>query len=1073
MTYSYSTTPVYVSEGQTVRFKYKAPEAWATTASVSIQIGLRSTSWFITTIPEDFAPDPYPFTPLEDQDADIMYVYGDGTRPGEDIVTVTGLTPSTQANVTVFSSLSLDVNNFSIRVKKVSEGETAFGDWIIPVSGTLTVTNTDEIQVRLRSNILQGLASTLDLVIGARSERWTVITKVSPPNTPEPFPTFINLTNQALNSVVYSNILSVGGLNDTAIVSSTNINLYFAISDTDDTETNDDGFEVLTGVTFEDTDDIPTITNGQFLQLKLTTAPGANVQTTSQLSIGDGIDGSAWNVSTGSFPSTTPIAFSFSNVDDVLEDALIASDPAPDTGIAFENNDDPGEVDVVLISSTSSNDTGADEPRIKIQYADGSESSIGLFPTKVRIGDKIVLYNRSSETFTTPTISSAVTTVIKVGTRQIPPWTIITNSGPDTDAVFSVPTNENGQVPGTEIVSSIVTVSQINRPITISATNGARISLDFQPATSSTVTFDPNVNTSFRIFIDTSPDLLVVENGVVTAGQITTTVTVGTGSPNQFIWQVSNYNVAPPPPDLKGAWYSKKGAYINTDGDVIESKEDGHAIGTVISVLKKPDGSYGDLQGTDSEEIGRRDARFPGYLECDGEEYLAAEFPWLWQVIKNHYGGDASYDAGTKVYSGSFNVPDYRNRKIVGTGVVDGNRGSSALVSPEDDKSVNRAGGVGGWWYVDDVDVAGPDPDQIIISDDTNDTTGTESTFFSIGTVKTVFNSPITADVDFNIPAAGYVNATVGPLLDTAVNVPAHTHLYVTGLTDGNTGDPLIEWNVRGSSKLGNHTTSSGIGQGSGALNNYRDFVDGTIASDPTPITTLYLDKLRQKAPEFQVEWEQISGADDLQVSVDTLIQSVASSVNNEQSRSKKSLQLSADTFFASPFSDGPTLNELESVSPLTGDGNYDTAADGGTAGTKGRNVSAVIDTRPRFLRVDSYTPQIVDGAPEEVGNTNSSQANIKTHSHLLTLQPVIDPTEDFSYGNQNGPGSRREGLGAAQNSIDVAFSQAEVGMELNPGVFTLNTSIKKPIPDVVFSPNRTVPLAPEFHKVKYLIKAF
>ena len=69
--------------------------------------------------------------------------------------------------------------------------------------------------------------------------------------------------------------------------------------------------------------------------------------------------------------------------------------------------------------------------------------------------------------------------------------------------------------------------------------------------------------------------------------------------------------------------------------------------------------------------------------------------------------------------------------------------------------------------------------------------------------------------------------------------------------------------------------------------------------------------------------------------------------------------------------------------------------------------------------------------------------------------------------------GPHEEGLGSAQSSLNLTFTQADVGMELNPGTFTLNTSIKKPIPDVVFSPTRTVPLAPEFHKAKYIIKAF
>ena len=61
-TYQFGNTPVYVSEGQTVRFRFKAPSAWDTTLSVNVQIGLQTTIWYISTVPEDYAPNPFPFT---------------------------------------------------------------------------------------------------------------------------------------------------------------------------------------------------------------------------------------------------------------------------------------------------------------------------------------------------------------------------------------------------------------------------------------------------------------------------------------------------------------------------------------------------------------------------------------------------------------------------------------------------------------------------------------------------------------------------------------------------------------------------------------------------------------------------------------------------------------------------------------------------------------------------------------------------------------------------------------------------------------------------------------------------
>ena len=89
MTYSYSTSPVFVSEGQTVRFKFKAPSQWNTRSTVRILIGEQTTNWYIITIPEDFAPDPYPFKTLDDADTDVMYVYADGSRPGDSYCGIT------------------------------------------------------------------------------------------------------------------------------------------------------------------------------------------------------------------------------------------------------------------------------------------------------------------------------------------------------------------------------------------------------------------------------------------------------------------------------------------------------------------------------------------------------------------------------------------------------------------------------------------------------------------------------------------------------------------------------------------------------------------------------------------------------------------------------------------------------------------------------------------------------------------------------------------------------------------------------------------------------------------------
>ena len=78
--WNYGTTPVFVSDGQTVRFRYKAPDAWDSSTTVTVKIGLQTTTWYISTLPQEFAPDPFPFTTLENAEPSTLYTYGDGNR---------------------------------------------------------------------------------------------------------------------------------------------------------------------------------------------------------------------------------------------------------------------------------------------------------------------------------------------------------------------------------------------------------------------------------------------------------------------------------------------------------------------------------------------------------------------------------------------------------------------------------------------------------------------------------------------------------------------------------------------------------------------------------------------------------------------------------------------------------------------------------------------------------------------------------------------------------------------------------------------------------------------------------
>ena len=1137
MTYQFSNTPVYVSEGQTIRFKFKAPSAWNTTLSVTVQIGDQQTVWFIITVPEDFAPDPFTFLSLSDAEPDTLYTYADGQRAQEQIITVSGLTPTTEAPMTLLSSHNTSsTDNAALRL--MENGTTTWGNWV--TASNLLVENGDKVQVRLRSNDSPNGTRFLDLKIGTRTERWTITTEVPPPNFPEPFPDFEELYNQPFDTIVYSEVIQIQGLSDQGVVQTDN-NAQIGISVTDTTTTNADGFDVLDGVTFVDSSTQPSILNGQYLQLRVTTSSTANVTVTNVLGIGDKINGSTWGVETGDFPSETPGSFSFPNKVDQIEDVLINSHPRPVGGITGLGTD--VEVDVVLVDQYHSDLSAGwvGDPGIR-RKRDGETnwSSWGTFPLSVKNGDEIQIRNKSSLPF-----SETVTTIIKVGTLQIGDWTITTNSGPDTVATFTEPNDKTNAVPGSLVPSSIIPITGINRPITISATGTALISINFDTAVPGPRTFDPTSHSSIQLFL-TAPSGLLQST--------LTTVSIGTGSGdnnnNPFTWSVTTYATVPPPPELRGCWYSKKNAFVDMSGGgtgvIREAKDDGLALGTVITVLKQGDGTYGELVGSTAE--GRLDSRYPGYLECDGSEYNVADFPDLWWVIKNNYAktGDdpaqfGTWDptaitaTGTGEYTGKFRVPDYRNRRMTGPGSVDGNIANSVslgietLTHPQKTYNSAESGGIGGYWYMDNVDVTAGDPNPYQqVEGDVAATTGVSSDFFNFGTVRTVYpTGGITVDIDFEV--TGDVLGQIGPLTAEFVNVPLHDHDYISAVqSNPNATDPVIPWDTAALFAYWPHL--HGVTQGTNDLGDrlgrYAWPNDSVLINTHFNNTTqnppqgFYFNS-PQNIPDLQDnvdnvvnEWLSVLGTvsglsmemwDDLaeqgkdgtapftfggetgfKAEVKAMIQSAADVGENALARVERTIV--ANTWWASPgdhvansyfkyLGGGPNMvysyGVLQGdwsgyhVTPVSSAGTVNTALDNGHWGAL---VAGVIDTTPKSVRIDPYTPPFI--------HEDSSDNSTSSHTHWLSLDPLTSMNTDYGYGNESGPGEK-VGLGGQTGKyVDVVFRQNTVGIdpgvgiELNTATFTLNRA-ERPIPNVKFHPNRQVPIVPEFHKVKYLIKAF
>jgi len=1040
MAYQFSNDPLFVREGDIIQFQYKAPETWDTTETVTIQVGYLTQYWFITTLPEDFQPDPFPFQDIENAELDVVYTYGDGTRPGEQIITVSGLTPGTIVPVTLSANDFPDPDRYSASINGGPFGL---------ITANTTVQNGDTIQIRAKTFNAPSQTLRITLNIGLGQEQWRLTTKQTPINSPNPAPIFTPISNLALSVPVYSNIVVVQGLTAPGQVSA-GFGTLVAVSNNNNTITNEDGYDVLTGVTFSTT---AIITNGQYLQLLGTSSANPNSTLPIAVDIGEAIGVSTWELKTGNAPSFTPNNFTFPNVTDVAPDVVIVSQPRPVGGITGLSPDIV--VPVELISTTGI------EPRIKI-----NDGSVGVFPTTVTNGDIITLYNRSS-----PDFGGNVETLIKVGTRVITTWSIDTYLTPDSIPSFTPPSNLTNRVPGTYVSSAIIGLTDLNVPIIITATNGALISIDYDTPIAGPRTFDPAINT--LIFIS-----LLTSNELDTASS--TTVTIGDATP--FTWSVSTYAVAPPPPSNLSTWYSIK-----------TKKYDGFTIGTVVQVLKENlVTEYGDLED-----------RFPGFLPCDGAAYPVAQYPELWNIIKNTYGGNGEFDIQTREYSGTFNVPDYRNKRMCGVGVVDGNAGGSSFL-PVTSGTINEVGSTGGYWYIDRTGASGPLPLEQVF------TGGTESNFFALGTVKTIGTENLISEVDFNV--AGSVNAVLGALGETLVNVPIHEHTYWSASVDQETGEPVIPWGRRGmygftdlpspdenriivdftwTGGSTNIEAANGVygpieattisGTGSGATFTIRrdgngnvagvELIDGGSQYQEGNTLSIAPSQFGEVLPGLSITITvtdigtarsvrgRVTSGEEQEVNVQ-LFRSILSIAGGSPNALQEITATGLDLEQFVPYDTGRNgeviqfgnywASPLSELTARAGGRLYDT---GGNAS----NYAGVIDTRASSMRIDAY----------------ASPGVLKTHSHNMSLDNPTNPQTDFTYGNTIGPGIKYAGsLPTSNQTLEVTFDQSQVGLELSPATFTFNSSIK-PIPVVNLAPTKTVPLAAPFHKVKYIIKAY
>lgn len=663
---------------------------------------------------------------------EIYYNETDGNPNAiSDFTPIVDATPSTI--YTTSTSRTISGINISVPAS-ASNGAIIIKNGVSTGSSNTTVVNGDTLSLTMTSAATFGTTKQSILTVGIAgqtvSANWNIVNETQPAVVPNPYD-FTDLTEVPLSQLTTSSEATISGLTASNV----------AVSATATTGGTPTPVELIIGgvATGSSTG---TINNGQTLRLRVTSS--ANVGTTTAVLVTVG-SGSAvdWNITTVGVIDSSPDFFNFVNQTGVAAGAAITSNVVTITGINAPST---------------------------VATTNGAQVSIngGAFISPT--GSTTISNNQTLQLRLTSssTPGAAVSTTVTIGNTIVAQvtdeWSITTTTSGDTTPDDFNFANKINQLALTQVFSNTVVITGITSAanVSISGAVGAQFSINGGAYTSSPSTITDGQSLSLRY-----------TTGAYGSPTATITIVVGGVSKN---WQVSVLASAPALATTS-TWY-------NAD---VGKKLDGLAIGTVISIFKDSTGNWGLLDGSLS-------SRYPGFIECAGQTLNAVDYPDLFNVIGTIYGGTALppiLSGSTKTYSGTFKLPNYRNRKIMGTGVVDGNDAASPILptkvgaSGSGGGSGNAVGSQGGSWFVATVDASGPYPREQVF------TGGTEGEFFKLGTITTTGYSNITADVSFNI--AGNTSQTVGPLQEKLTSITQHNHGMLSATASTQTTG-LLQW---------------------------------------------------------------------------------------------------------------------------------------------------------------------------------------------------------------------------------------------------------------------------------------
>ena len=913
-----------------------------------------------------------------------------------DIVQITGITGTVPVTVNT-PGFTADV--------RVCSGPTA--NTCGSYESSAQIGNGEYLQVRATTGNQFFTTYTVAVTVGDTTGYWDINAGPPPDSVPNNF-TIGNVDGAPINTPIESEEVTISGITVPVSVTATN-----------GAEVSVEGAAYVPGVPGA------TIENGEQFKVRITSSGDYEDDVTTQVTVGNAppVD---WTVETAAELDSQPDTYTW--LFETGADLLTTYESNTELIQGIETTAD-------FIVEQGPGDQGANTDLARI-IKNGVLLAEGVTQTTVNNFDTLALQYTTSDVVGETRVFNTKLGLASATTGFYETlWSVITAGqfGTDPDDFAFATAAAAGPEVYTEAAET-VTISGLANGVSIGlyGTSGAQFAINGGAYNTYTVGSQANVSNgdTFTVRLLSSGIPGFTRTAFIFAGSFNTGFSVQTPAAVQD--------------PINSQWYSSItpckyiGNTFSGDQIRINTKFDGLPVGSIMPVFQ--DGTESDSWGTLD---GKPNSRFPSFVYCDGTYYDPAEYPLLFEVLQYEYGAKL---VGSDTY---FRVPDFRNRYVKGTGVVDGNSASSPGLTPTFQPSKQSGapgneepGAFGGMWFVDTIGDPGLDELEQVVQPATGQP-AQESEYFGIAQVSTSGYSDVSGLIEFF--TSGKVTCPVGLDPEKIYEVPLHFHDLISGVPDPGSFKGRVVWGGNGGYGIDVKAPSA---DDIGSPSVFTDSSSGTFSFNLWGYALEDYDLTADNLPGSQgcgdeVGWwngstgEWGSGTNPGYEGIDEVGEYGA--VTIEQ-----------DGIGSSEYSEINSYIDLDDQ-PFSGQ-------TGAFGGTNARKFLTTVDIPRKEITVKSYNP-----------------TNKLKHNHYVSLTAIPDGNI-YGYGNNETGGTTSNDLqnfsGGINSSVDLEFSALDIGIQVLPGTFTLQQT-KQLIPVPEFSPQDTVPMVTPYVWTKWVIKAY